>query len=64
MSWAVPAENLHFIADAAASAAFLGEHQEHAGQQVMHPQDAAQHVHAHHDQQGADYAGDQPAYPR
>ncbi|EIE20227.1 hypothetical protein COCSUDRAFT_67545 [Coccomyxa subellipsoidea C-169] len=51
-------ENLHFIADAAASAAFLGEHQEHGGQQVVHGQEANQHqLQQHHDQQGGDYAG-------
>lgn len=52
------AENLHFIADAAASAAFMGEHQEHAGQQVVHGQEASQHQLQHHDQQGGDYPGD------
>ncbi len=39
------AENLHFIADAAASAAYLGEHSEHAAVQhgAMHGQEAPQH---------------------
>ena len=56
-----PAENLHFIADAAANAGYsLGEHQEHAAQQVVHGQDASQHQHPHMDQQTGDYAGDSP----